>query len=141
MYYLSFQFSSLQASTQAFYWQYLAVSTILGLSLLMYKMESPHVSQSYPGLKAGPFLYFLKKVIELIDMILVNKIIQVLCAQFYKTSSVHCVMYSPSLVNSPSIYPPFTIFTSPPFLQGFIYMKLYTGILILQQGKQNNCCF
>lgn len=61
MYYLSLEFSSLRPSTWAFYQWYLAVTTILDLSFSIYKMgalDSPHVSQSHPALKAGPLKKF-----------------------------------------------------------------------------------
>ena len=49
--------------------------------------------------------------IEFIGVTLVNKIIQVSGAQFYNTSSVHCIVCSSPQVKSPSfnIYPSYTL--------------------------------
>ena len=56
--------------------------------------------------------------IKFIWVTLVNKIIQVSGVQFYSISSGHCIGYSPTQVNSPSItiYPPCTP-SLPPFPQ------------------------
>ena len=54
---------------------------------------------------------FLSFFIEFIGATLVNKIIQVSGAQFYNTSSVHCVVCSPPKVKSLSstIHPPYSL--------------------------------
>ena len=60
------------------------------------------------------FTFFL--FIEFVRVTIVNKILQVSSAQFYNTSSVHSMVYSPPSVKSPSItiYPPFTLLHLPP---------------------------
>ena len=64
--------------------------------------------------------FFLFFCIEFIEVALVNKIIQVSGVQFYKTSSVYCIVCSPPQVKSPSttIYPliPSSNSPHPPFL-------------------------
>ena len=68
-----------------------------------------------------PFCLFLKVCIEFIGMTLVNKFIQVSGVQFYNTSSVYCIVYSPPQVKSSIIiYPSLPSSTSPssPFPYG-----------------------
>ena len=76
---------------------------------------------------------------EFIEVTLVNKVIQVSGAQFNNTSSVHCVVYSPPLLKSPSttIYPMHTLCPSPPTITMLLSVFMSFSLFFAQSSSQH----